>query len=73
MFAEGGDEFGGEGDGGLLFEQEREALAEFDDEVGPERAREVNFDEADVGAGEATGWCGAGFGHPGEDARSAAD
>lgn len=48
----------------MLFEQEREALAEFDDEAGPERAREVDFDEADVGAGEATGWCGAGLGIP---------
>ena len=38
-----------------------------------ELAREVDFDEADVGAGEAAGWSEKWFGHPGEDARSAAD
>jgi hypothetical protein len=43
---------GGDRDGGLVFEQEREAFAEFDDEAGPELAREVDFDEADIGAGE---------------------
>lgn len=33
VFAEGGDEVGGERNGGLVFEQEREAFAELDDEV----------------------------------------
>ena len=73
MFAESGDELGGQRDGGLVFEQEREALAELDDEAGPELAREIDFDEADVGAGEAAGWSRAWFGHPGEDARLAVD
>jgi hypothetical protein len=59
MFAESGDECGGEGDGGLVLQQEREAFAELDDEAGPELAREIHFDEADVGAGEATGLSGA--------------
>jgi hypothetical protein len=35
--------------------------------------REIDFDEADVGAGEAAGWSRAWFGHPGEDARLAVD
>jgi hypothetical protein len=73
VFAEGGDKFGGERDGGAVLQQKREAVAELDDEAGPELAREVDFDETDVGAAEATGWCGSGFGHPGEDARSARD
>ncbi len=73
MVPEGGDEVGGERDGCLVFEQERESLAELDDEAGPELAWEVNFDETDVGAGEPTGWSRAWFGHPGEDAQSAAD
>ena len=60
-------------DGGLVFEQQREAFAELDDEAGPELTREVDFDEADVGAGKSTGWSRAWFGHPGEDAQSAAD
>ena len=59
VFTEGCDEFGSERDGCLVFEQEREALAEFDDKAGPERAREVDFDKADVDAGEATGCSGA--------------
>ena len=73
MFTEGGDELGGERDGGLVFEQEREALAELDDEAGPELAREIDFDEADFDASEAAGWSRAWFGHPGEDARLAVD
>jgi hypothetical protein len=73
MFTEDGDELGGERDGGLVFEQERETFAELDDEAGPELAREIDFDEADVGASEATGWSRAWFGHPGEDARLAVD
>jgi hypothetical protein len=73
VFAEGSDEFGGERDGGVVFEQQREAFAELDDEAGPELVREVDFDEADVGAGGATGWSMAGVGHPGDDARSTAD
>ena len=48
-------------------------MTELDDEAGPDLAREVDFDEADVGAGEAAGWSGTWFGHPGKDARSAAD
>ena len=70
MFAEGGDEVGGERNGGLVFEQKREALAELDDETGSELPREIDFDETDIAADEATGWCVAGFGHPGDDARS---
>jgi hypothetical protein len=73
VFTEGGDELGSERDGSLVFEQEREAFAKLDDETGLELAREIDFDEADIMTGEATGWSGAGFGHPGEDARSAAD
>jgi hypothetical protein len=73
VLAEDADELGGEWDGGLIFEQERETLAELDDEAGPDLAWEIDFDEADVGAGEPTGWSWAWFGHPGEDARSAAD
>jgi hypothetical protein len=73
VFAEGGDEVGGERDGGLIFEQEREALAELDDEAGPELAGEIDFDEVDTGAGGPTRGRWAWFGHPGEDALSAAD
>jgi hypothetical protein len=73
LFAEGGDEVGGERDGGVVFDQQREPFAELDGEAGPELAREVDFDEADAGAGEPAGWSGAWFGPPGEDARSAAD
>ena len=37
----------------LLFEeQQREIVAELNDEAGPELSRDVDFDEADVGAGE---------------------
>jgi hypothetical protein len=57
----------------LVFEEAREAFAELDDEAGSELAREVDFDEADVGAGEAARWSRAWFGHPGEDARLAVD
>jgi hypothetical protein len=56
-----------------FFEKEREAFAKLDDEAGLELAREIDFDEANVGASEAVRWCGACFGHPSEDARSAAD
>jgi hypothetical protein len=73
VFAEGGDEVGGERNGSVVFEQEREAFAELDDEAGPELEWQFHFDEADIGAGDATGWSGVWFGHPGEDARSAAD
>jgi hypothetical protein len=73
VFAEGGDKLGGERNGGVVFKQEREAFAELDDEARPKLAREVDFDETDVGADGPTGWCRAGFGHPGEDARSAVD
>ena len=55
MLAEGGEERGGKRDGGLVLEQQREAFAELDDEAGPELTREVDFDEADVGAGKPTG------------------
>jgi hypothetical protein len=48
-------------------------LAELDDEAGPELAREIDFDKAEVSAGEPTGWSGAWFGHPDKDARSAAE
>lgn len=47
---------------GLFFQQEREPFAELDDETGPKLAREVDFDEADVGAGQSTGWSGVDFG-----------
>jgi len=56
MFAESGDEFGGDRDGGLVFEKERKAFAEQDDEAGSELAREFDFGEADVGASETAGW-----------------
>ena len=73
MLAEDGEECGGERDGGPVFEQQREAFAELDDEAGPKLMREVDFDEADVGAGKPTGWSWAWSGHPGEDAQSAAE
>jgi hypothetical protein len=73
VFAESGDELGSERDGGLVFYQEREAFAELDDEAGPELAREIDFDETDVGADGPPGWSRVWFGHPGENARSAAD
>ena len=73
MGAECGDEVGGERDGIAVFEQDREALTELDDKAGAELARELDFDEAGVGAGQAAGWIGVRFGHPGEDARSTAD
>ena len=50
MFAEGGDEFGGKRDTGAVFQQEREAFAELDDEAGVDLPREINLDEADIGA-----------------------
>ena len=67
------DEVGGNRNGGVIFEQERKTFAELDDEARLELAREVEFDETDVGAGEATGRGGVGFGHHAEDARSAAE
>jgi hypothetical protein len=75
MLAASGDEFGGEGNGRLVFEEEREAFAKLNDDAGSELAREsdFDFDEADLGAGEAAGWSRAWLGHPGEDARLAAD
>jgi hypothetical protein len=39
----------------MVFEQKREALVELDDETGSELPREIDFDETDVAAGEATG------------------
>jgi hypothetical protein len=50
LLPERGDELGGERDGGLVFQQKREAVAEFDDETGLDLARELDLDEADVGA-----------------------
>lgn len=73
MVAKRGDELGGERDGGIILKEKAEAFAELDNEAGPELARELDFDEAGIGAGQAAGWIGAWFGHPGEDARSAAD
>ena len=70
---ESADEGGGERDGGVVFYQQREPFAELDVEAGPELAREIDFDEADAGASEPAGWSGPWFGHPGKDARSAAD
>ncbi len=46
MFAESGDELGGERNGGLVIKQERETVAELDDKAGSELAREIHFDEA---------------------------
>ncbi len=70
---ERGDEIGGERDGIAVFEQDRETLTELDDKAWAELTRELDFDEAGVGAGRAAGWIGVRFGHPGQDARSAAD
>lgn len=50
-------------DGGRVLQQERKALAELDDEAGPDLARKIDLDESDVGAGEPRGWRGAWFGH----------
>ena len=66
MVAESSDEFGGGRNGGLVFKQQLETVAELDDKAGPELAR-------DAGKGGATGWSMARSGHPGEDARAAAD
>jgi hypothetical protein len=49
LFAEGGDELGGQRDGGWIFQQERKTFVKFDDEARPELAREIDFDETDVG------------------------
>jgi hypothetical protein len=73
VVAECGDESGGERDGGIVLKEQAEAFAELDDEAGTELARELDFNEAGIGAGQAAGWIGAWFGHPGEDARSAED
>jgi hypothetical protein len=73
VVAEGGDELGGERDGGIILKKKAEAFAELDDKAGAELARELDFNEAGIGAGQAAGWFGVWFGHPGEDARSAAD
>jgi len=56
MFAEGGDEFGGKRDTGAVFQQEREAFAELDDEAGVDLPREINLDEADIGAHGPPDW-----------------
>jgi hypothetical protein len=73
VLAERGDEVGGERDGGFILKEKAEAFAELDDEAGAELARELDFNEAGIGAGRAAGWIGVRFGHPGEDARSTAD
>lgn len=70
MFAEGGDELGGEGDGSVVFEEKREAFAKLDDESGLDPDRELDLDEADVSAGDATSMCGMGLGHAREISRS---
>jgi hypothetical protein len=73
LFAEGGDELGGERDGRLIFQQKRQAIAEFDDKAGLKLAREFDLDEADVGAGQLTGWSGMGSGHVRKNSRSTED
>ncbi|TAG10290.1 MAG: hypothetical protein EAZ42_04340 [Verrucomicrobia bacterium] len=72
VLAKGGDELGGKRDGGLIFEQEREAFAELDDKAGLERARKIDLDEMGIGAGQSAGWRRLWSGHPSEDARSTA-
>ena len=54
MLAEGCEKCGGERDGGLVFGQQQEAFAELDDEAGTVLTREVDSDEAEVGAGKPT-------------------
>lgn len=73
MVAERGDEIGGERDGGIILKEKAESFAELDDKAGAELARELDFNEAGIGTGKAAGWIGVRFGHPGQDARSAAD
>lgn len=73
LLAEGADKLGGGRDGGLVLQQKRKAFAEFDDKAGLDLARELDMDEADVGAGQATSACGTGFGHARENIRSTAD
>jgi len=51
LLAEGADKLGGGRDSGLVLQQKRKAFAEFDDEAGLDLARELDLDEADVGAG----------------------
>ena len=72
MVAERGDEIGGERDGGIILKEKAESFAELDDKAGAELARELDFNEAGIGAGQAAGWIGVWFGHPGKDARSTA-
>ena len=71
LLAEGGDESGGKGNVGLVFEQKRKAFTEFDNHARPELAREIDLDETDASAGGPARWSGTGFGHPAEHARSA--
>jgi len=59
--------------GSLVFQQKRKTFAEFDDEAGLDLARELDLEEANVGAGQATSACGMGFGHARENIRSTAD
>jgi hypothetical protein len=73
VLAEGADELGGERDASLILQQKRKAIAEFDDEAGLDLARELDLDEADVGASQANSACGTGFGHARENIRPAAD
>jgi hypothetical protein len=58
---------------GLVLQQNRKAIAEFDDEAGLDLTRELDLDQADVGAGQATSACDMGFGHARENIRSTAD
>lgn len=72
MVAEYGDEFGGKRNGSLVLKEQAETFAELNDKAGAELARELDFNEAGISAGQSAGWIGVWFGHPGEDARSAA-
>ena len=67
------DEPGGDRDSGIILKKKAETFAELDDEAGAVLVREIDFDEAGAVTGQVTGWIGAWFGYPGEDALSAAD
>lgn len=48
VLAEGGDDLGGDGNDCLIFQQNRDAFAEFDDKPGSERLQEFDFGEAGI-------------------------
>jgi len=58
-----------ERDSFAIFELQRQAFANFDDEARLDLARELDLDEADVSAVQARSACGTGFGYAREEDR----